>query len=77
MFRANRRSVKMETLLIITVGMVFLAETMKEEPNTYFGIVAEAGRIEVPPLWERETTGIYMEYSPKHNCVGLEIGLSK
>ena len=59
MFRGNCGPSKMEFLLIVTIGMVFLAAAMKKEHNTGLGIVAEAGRIELPPLMMRETTGIY------------------
>ena len=73
MFRANRRQLKLEALLMFSIGTIFLAKAMKNEPNRYVARVAEAGRIETPPLRERETTGIhlYMDFTQKHNFVGL------
>ena len=58
MFRGNCGPSKMEFLLMFTIGTVFLTAAMKKEHNTGLGIVAEAGRIEVPPLMTRETTGV-------------------
>ena len=58
MFRGNCGPSKMEFLLIFSIGTVFLAAAMKKEPNTGLGIPAEAGRIELPSLTTRETTGI-------------------
>ena len=56
----------MEFLLSVIIVTVLLASTMKKDPNSGFGIVAAAGRIDLPLMMERETTGnIYMDFSQK------------
>ena len=59
MFCDNCRPAKNEILWIFATITVLLPAAMKKEPNIGLGIVAEAGIIEVPPLRDRETTGIY------------------
>ena len=58
MFGANCRPPK--TNILFAIVTVFVAAAMKKTSHTGFGMVAEAGKIELPLLRERETTGIYI-----------------
>ena len=60
MSRAKRRSVNIEAIAFLTLVTVFIAASKKNEPNGDLRSVAEAGRIQEPPLSERENAGIYI-----------------
>ena len=58
MIRARSRSFNMEEMIVLFLSAVFIAASMKKEHIGGLRIFAEAGRIEEPPLRERENAGI-------------------
>ena len=47
-------------IVLMMFGIMVVAASMKKGPNKGFTIIAEAGRIEEPPLGERQTPGIFI-----------------
>ena len=59
MICAKCRWLKLESLVVFTLTAVLIAASTKKKSDGDLRIVAEAGRIEEPPLMERENAGIY------------------
>ena len=60
MFIAMPGSLNIENLLLMMFGIIVVAVSMKEGTNEGLKIIGEAGRIEEPPLEERQIPGIFI-----------------
>ncbi len=67
MVRTIRGPLRVEDVVLLLIGIIYVAASMREVPFQELKISADAGQIKEPPLLERQTEGILYIHTSTYN----------